>query len=287
MPDLISDGGEFSCNFCTSKLKLTVTSSSTKGDSKKLANQGNCFFPPPGGNCTFPPGVPPTPCPGVPPGCVVSTGQQTVKIDQQTALGDGCKFMCPKGQMVSLSSAGQSKAKHDEAAGGIGTKVLIGGLIVAGVVLAIVLLPEEAVAGVAIVAARVLGAAAKVAKNAVKALKKTKPKAPKASGGSPKSPMRNKKGSVNKSLPKDPSKDPRYEDVSHPKAAERGHYQYKNKESGEVVNFDKGKPGAPGHKGADHYHRPNPNSTSKLDRYLDGEGNPVPDGSDASHIYPD
>ena len=115
MPDLISNGAEFSCNFCTSKLKLTVLSSSSLGDSKQLANQTNCFFPPPGGNCTFPPGVPPSPCPGLPPGMVTSTGQTTVKIDGQTALGDGCKFICVKGQLVSLSKAGQEVCKHDEA----------------------------------------------------------------------------------------------------------------------------------------------------------------------------
>jgi len=112
---LVSDGGEFSCNFCTSKLKLSIIKSSSTGKSKKLANQTNCFFPPPGGNCTFPPGVPPSPCPGLPPGSVVSTGQSTVKIDSQVALGEGCKFICPKGQPVSLSKAGQPVAKHNEA----------------------------------------------------------------------------------------------------------------------------------------------------------------------------
>lgn len=148
MPDLVSDGGEFSCNFCTGKLKLSVASSSTTGDSKKIANQSNCFFPPPGGNCTFPPGVPPSPCPGIPPGSVIATGQSTVKVDGQTALGDGAKFLCPKGQPVTLSKAGQTVAKHDEASGGVGAKVVGGCLIVAGVALAIFLLPEEAVAAI-------------------------------------------------------------------------------------------------------------------------------------------
>jgi hypothetical protein len=143
MADLISDGGEFSCNFCTSKLKLTVTSSSSNGEKKKLANQTNCFFPPPGGNCTFPPGVPPTPCPGIPPGCVISTGQSVVKVDQLTALGDGCQFICPKGQIVSLSSAGQTKAKHDEASSGMGTKV-VAGLAVVGAILIIALTKGKA-----------------------------------------------------------------------------------------------------------------------------------------------
>lgn len=124
MGDLVSDGGEFSCNFCTGKLTLKVTSSSASGDSKKLANQINCFFPPPGGNCTFPPNLPPTPCPGLPPGSVVSTGQSTVKVDGQTALGDGCKFLCPKAQPVTLSKAGQTVAKHDGAAGATGAKAI-------------------------------------------------------------------------------------------------------------------------------------------------------------------
>lgn len=115
MGDLVSEGAKFKCNFCTSDLTLSVINSSTTGDSKKLANQTNCMLPPPGGNCTFPPGAPPVPCTGVPPGCVTSTGQSVVKIDGQTALGEGCQFLCPKGQPVSLSSAGQTVAKHDEA----------------------------------------------------------------------------------------------------------------------------------------------------------------------------
>ena len=52
------------------------------------------------------------------------------------------------------------------------------------------------------------------------------------------------------------------------------------------MEYDKGKPGELGHKGHDHYHRPNPNSTGDKDKYLDGKGNPVPKGSDASHLYP-
>lgn len=153
MPDLISDGAEFSCNFCTSKLKLTVTSSSSTGDSKKLANQSNCFFPPPGGNCTFPPGSPPTPCPGIPPSCVSATGQTTVKIDGQTALGDGCTFTCPKGQTASLSAPGQTIAKHDEASGG-SNAIIVGGVVLLGIALAILLLPEEVLVGAAVAVVR-------------------------------------------------------------------------------------------------------------------------------------
>lgn len=120
MSKLVSDGGEFSCNFCTCKLKLKVLSSSTTGDGKKIANQANCILPPPGGNCTFPPGVPPPPCVGVaPPGSVTKTGQDTVKVDGITALGDGAQFVCPAfGQPVSLSSPGQDVAAHNEASGG-------------------------------------------------------------------------------------------------------------------------------------------------------------------------
>lgn len=179
MADLVSDGGEFSCNFCTSKLKLTVIQSSSTGDSKKLANQTNCMFPPPGGNCTFPPGVPPTPCSGIPPGCVIATGQSTVKIDGQTALGDGCKFLCPKGQPVTLSKAGQTIAKHDEASAGVGAYIAGGCLIVGGVVLAIALLPEEAVVGAAIVAKAVAKIGAKQIKKIAEKTKKLFRKSPK------------------------------------------------------------------------------------------------------------
>lgn len=169
MGNLVSDGAEFSCNFCTSKLKLSVIKSSASGDSKKLANQANCLLPPPGGNCTFPPGAPPVPCTGVPLGCVISTGQTVVKIDGQTALGEGCKFLCPKGQPVSLSNAGQTVAKHDEASVSAGAYIAGGLLVVGGVALAICLLPEEAAAAVAVGAA---AAAKAVGKVAVKTIKK-------------------------------------------------------------------------------------------------------------------
>jgi hypothetical protein len=52
------------------------------------------------------------------------------------------------------------------------------------------------------------------------------------------------------------------------------------------LRFDKGKEGKPGHEGKDHYHRENPDATGKGDAYLDKFGNPVPRGSDASHLYP-
>ncbi len=77
-----------------------------------------------------------------------------------------------------------------------------------------------------------------------------------------------------------------YRDVSHPDAAAAGHRTFENPETGDVLRFDKGKPGRPGHAGNDHYHRENPSATGKVDAYLDRDGNPVPDGSDASHLYP-
>ncbi len=52
------------------------------------------------------------------------------------------------------------------------------------------------------------------------------------------------------------------------------------------IRFDKGTPGANGFKGKDHYHVENPNSTGKMDRYLDKDGNPCAKGSRASHIIP-
>lgn len=187
MPDLVSEGSEFSCNFCTSKLKLSVITSSSTGNSQKIANQTNCFLPPPGGNCTFPPGVPPPPCAGVPPGMVVETGQTLVKVDGVTALGDGCQFMCPLfAQPVTLSKAGQEVAKHDEASADVGAYVAGGVLVVAGVALVIYLLPAElvsaAVAGTAAVARAVIKVGPKklkdIAKNSKQAAK-AKPMNPK------------------------------------------------------------------------------------------------------------
>ena len=52
------------------------------------------------------------------------------------------------------------------------------------------------------------------------------------------------------------------------------------------IRFDKGKKGAGGYGGKDHYHVLNPKSTGKHDYYLDKNGNPVPKNSKASHIIP-
>ncbi len=58
------------------------------------------------------------------------------------------------------------------------------------------------------------------------------------------------------------------------------------KKDGLTIRFDKGKKGAGGYGGKDHYHILNPKSTGKHDYYLDKYGNPVPKNSKASHIVP-
>lgn len=58
------------------------------------------------------------------------------------------------------------------------------------------------------------------------------------------------------------------------------------KKDGLTIRFDKGKKGAGGYGGKDHYHILNPNSTGKHDYYLDKFGNPVPKNSKKSHIIP-
>ena len=52
------------------------------------------------------------------------------------------------------------------------------------------------------------------------------------------------------------------------------------------IRFDKGDPTKNGFAAKDHYHVENPNKTGKMDAYLDIDGNPVPKGSKASHIFP-
>jgi hypothetical protein len=77
-----------------------------------------------------------------------------------------------------------------------------------------------------------------------------------------------------------------YKETSHPKAVERGHRSFEHPETGDVLRFDKGRPGAPGHAGKDHYHRENPHKTCTGDACLDRFENPTSKGSDASHLYP-
>ncbi len=97
---------------------------------------------------------------------------------------------------------------------------------------------------------------------------------------------RSKKGGIDPSLPKNPNKDKNWKDVSHPEAKNKGRHKYRNKKTGEEIEYDKGKPGEHGHKGHDHYHRPNPNKTGRHDEYLDKDYNPVARNSEESHLYP-
>ena len=97
---------------------------------------------------------------------------------------------------------------------------------------------------------------------------------------------RRKEGGVDPSLPSDPHSDPNFEDISHPRAREQGHHEFRDKGTGETIRYDEGKKGASGHEANNHYHRYNPQSTGGHDKYLDAQRNPVPKGSDASHLYP-
>lgn len=97
-----------------------------------------------------------------------------------------------------------------------------------------------------------------------------------------------KSGSVDPSLPANPDdllKRPGWKETTHPNAGKQGHRKFENDKTGEKLRHDEGKPGYPGHKGHDHYHRPNPDKTNTKNEYLDGQKNPVPDGHDMSHIY--
>ncbi len=98
--------------------------------------------------------------------------------------------------------------------------------------------------------------------------------------------QRKKKGSIDENLSDDPFNDPDLEDVSHPNAKDKGRHKFRDKITGEIIEYDVGKPEKPGHKAHDHYHRPNPNTTGNRDYYLDSNRNPVPKGSEDSHLYP-
>ena len=77
-----------------------------------------------------------------------------------------------------------------------------------------------------------------------------------------------------------------WEETSHPKAAATGRRTFVKPETGQSIEFDKGRPGEAGWRGQDHYHVLNPHSTGKRDLYLDKAGQSAPDGSKASHIPP-
>ena len=75
-----------------------------------------------------------------------------------------------------------------------------------------------------------------------------------------------------------------WQDIRDPRAKEKGHETYQHPNTGDIIHVDRATPGAPGWRGQDHYHWENPDKTGKHDQYLDKNGNPVPKGSDKSHI---
>ena len=102
----VTDGTEFSCAFCSKKLKLLVTESFVSSESHKNANMTNCLIPPPaGGQCTL---IPTAPVPCTAGAKPVSPGQSSVEIGGALALVDGCQFMCPKGPPLTVSKVDQS-----------------------------------------------------------------------------------------------------------------------------------------------------------------------------------
>jgi len=97
-----------------------------------------------------------------------------------------------------------------------------------------------------------------------------------------------KSGSVDPTLPANPDdllKQPGWKETTYPDAGKHGRRTFENQKTGEQLDYDKGRPGHTGHKAHDHYHRPNPNASGRHDEYLDGQGNPVRDQSNPSHIY--
>ncbi len=78
-----------------------------------------------------------------------------------------------------------------------------------------------------------------------------------------------------------------WEEITSSKNKTGNYREFKNKENeNDIIRFDKGKPGKSGYEGKDHWHRLNPFSKNRHDKYLDDKGNPVEKGSPESHILP-
>lgn len=78
-----------------------------------------------------------------------------------------------------------------------------------------------------------------------------------------------------------------WDDITHPEAKKNTQSrQYRHQKTGLEVRFDPAQEGKPGFAGKNHYHVLNPDRTGKKDAYLDTGANPVPKGSDPSHIIP-
>lgn len=60
--------------------------------------------------------------------------------------------------------------------------------------------------------------------------------------------------------------------------------EFKNKNTGLEIAFDKGIPGKPGFRGKDHWHIYNPFRLTVRDYYLDKNGNKIHKNDDDSHI---
>ena len=73
-------------------------------------------------------------------------------------------------------------------------------------------------------------------------------------------------------------------ETTHPEAGAAGRRTFEDPQTGEKIEFDKGRAGEAGFKAVDHYHRINSDRTNRRDAYLDVHGNPVSDGSRRSHI---
>ena len=96
---------------------------------------------------------------------------------------------------------------------------------------------------------------------------------------------RKKVGSIDPTLPENPFEDKTWEDIGHPKAKVNGRHKFRNKNTGEIVEYDEAKPNEFGHKGHSHYHRPNPKKTGDHNKYLDEKRNPVGKHHEKSHLY--
>jgi RHS repeat-associated protein len=80
----------------------------------------------------------------------------------------------------------------------------------------------------------------------------------------------------------DLEKNPDWRETTHPNQRANGHREFENLLTGDKIRFDQGKPHKYGHGTHDHYHRFN----DDYGYYYDCFGNPTPEGSDASHLYP-
>ncbi|MES2345443.1 MAG: RHS repeat-associated core domain-containing protein, partial [Chlamydiota bacterium] len=97
-----------------------------------------------------------------------------------------------------------------------------------------------------------------------------------------------RKQQIDERLPKQPDdllENPEWEEISHEDAKEKGHRTFQNAQTGEKLRYDEGKSGEFGNRGESHWHRYNPNSTSRHDEYLDVNNMPAPRNSPESHLY--